>query len=152
MSLTLSGSSVLQCLKLGDALEIRNGIIFDFYSGLPHMYSINISTLSVKYTSLKRVLFSSFLTETKLRSSSLNVPLPHPGSALSTASHAPLSLHRSTSTSPHTSPHNHSPTSNLGSLNVGPVSSSSTRRYEGGEGGLKPWQKTLSVSCVLYWK
>ena len=68
-------------------------------------------------------------SETKLRSSSLNVPLPRPGIAVSTASH------RSASTSPHTSPHNHSPTSSLGSLNVGPVSSSFTRRYEGGEGG-----------------
>ena len=93
------------------------------------MYSINISTLSVKYTTLKHVLFSCSLAETKLRSSSLNVPLPRPGSALSTASH------RSASTSPHTSPHNHSPTSSLGSLNVGPVSSSFTRRYEGGGGG-----------------
>ena len=37
MSPTLSGSSVLQRVKLGDALEIRNGIIFDFYLGLPHI-------------------------------------------------------------------------------------------------------------------
>ena len=29
---------LLQCTKLGDALEIRNGITFDFYSGLPHIY------------------------------------------------------------------------------------------------------------------
>ena len=36
MSPTLSGSSALQCIKLGDALEIRNGI-FDFYPGLPHI-------------------------------------------------------------------------------------------------------------------
>ena len=31
MSPTLSVSSALQCVRLGDALEIRNGIIFDFY-------------------------------------------------------------------------------------------------------------------------
>ena len=37
MSPTLSGSSALQHIKLGDALEIRNGIIFDFYPGLPHI-------------------------------------------------------------------------------------------------------------------
>ena len=37
MSPTLSGSSALQRVKLGDALEIRNGIIFDFYSGLSHV-------------------------------------------------------------------------------------------------------------------
>ena len=38
MSLTLSGSSALWCVKLGDALEIRNGITFDFYPGLPHIH------------------------------------------------------------------------------------------------------------------
>ena len=38
MSPALSGSSVLQRVELNDALEIRNGIIFDFYSGLPHIY------------------------------------------------------------------------------------------------------------------
>ena len=38
MSPTLSRSSALQRVKVGDALEIRNGIIFDFYSGLPHIY------------------------------------------------------------------------------------------------------------------
>ena len=27
-----SGSSALQCFKCGDAIEICNGIIFDFYS------------------------------------------------------------------------------------------------------------------------
>ena len=37
ISPTLSGSSALQRVKLSDALEIRNGIIFDFYSGLPHV-------------------------------------------------------------------------------------------------------------------
>ena len=37
MSPTLSGSSVLWHVKLGDALEICDGIIFNFYPGLPHM-------------------------------------------------------------------------------------------------------------------
>ena len=37
MSPTLSGSSVLHRVKLGDVLEIRDRIIFDFYPGLPHM-------------------------------------------------------------------------------------------------------------------
>ena len=41
MSPTLSGSSALQRVKLGDVIEIRNGIIFDFYSGLPHMHLLN---------------------------------------------------------------------------------------------------------------
>ena len=35
MSPALSRSSALYHVKLGDALEIRNGIIFDFYWGLP---------------------------------------------------------------------------------------------------------------------
>ena len=36
-------------IKLGDALEIRDGIIFDFYPGLPHMlfyYSHNLKKQS----------------------------------------------------------------------------------------------------------
>ena len=40
MSPALSGSSALQRVKLGDALEIRDGIIFDFYPGLPHIMYI----------------------------------------------------------------------------------------------------------------
>ena len=38
MSPALSRSLALQHVKLSDALEIREGIIFDFYPGLPHMY------------------------------------------------------------------------------------------------------------------
>ena len=38
MSPASSGSLVLQCVKLGDVLEIHDGIIFDFDLGLPHMY------------------------------------------------------------------------------------------------------------------
>ena len=43
MSPTLSGSSALQHIKPGDALEICDGITFDFYLGLPHIlnYIIN---------------------------------------------------------------------------------------------------------------
>ena len=39
MSPTLSGSSALKRVKLGDALEMHDRIIFNFYSGLPHIYS-----------------------------------------------------------------------------------------------------------------
>ena len=39
MSPTPNGSSVLQRFECGNALEIRNGIMFDFYPGLPHMFS-----------------------------------------------------------------------------------------------------------------
>ena len=37
MSPTLSGSFALRRVKVGDALKISNGIIFDFYPGLAHM-------------------------------------------------------------------------------------------------------------------
>ena len=46
MSLALSGSSALYRVKHGDALEIHNGIIFDFYPGLPHMCSCTAYTSS----------------------------------------------------------------------------------------------------------
>ena len=36
MSLTHNGITVLQC---GNAVEMRNGIMFDFYPGLPYIYS-----------------------------------------------------------------------------------------------------------------
>ena len=37
MSHAPSGSLVLQCIKLGVALEIHDAIIFDFFSELPHV-------------------------------------------------------------------------------------------------------------------
>ena len=37
MSLTPNGSSVLQRFECSCALEIRNGIMFDFYPGLSHV-------------------------------------------------------------------------------------------------------------------
>ena len=39
MSLTLNGSSALECYKCGNAIEICNRIMFDFYPGLPYMKS-----------------------------------------------------------------------------------------------------------------
>ena len=38
MNPALNGSSVLERFKCGDAIEIWNGIMFDFYPGLPHIY------------------------------------------------------------------------------------------------------------------
>ena len=37
MSPALNGSFVLQHFERGNAIEIRNGIMFDFYPGLPHI-------------------------------------------------------------------------------------------------------------------
>ena len=36
MSPALNGSPAIWCFECSDAIEIRNGIIFDFYTGLPH--------------------------------------------------------------------------------------------------------------------
>ena len=38
MSPTFNGSSALRHFEHGDVIEIRDGITFDFYTGLPHMY------------------------------------------------------------------------------------------------------------------
>ena len=38
MSPALNGSSTLERFEQSNASEIRNGIMFDFYPGLPHMY------------------------------------------------------------------------------------------------------------------
>ena len=40
MSPVLNGSSMLEHFEHSDATEIRNGIMFDFYTGLPHIYHI----------------------------------------------------------------------------------------------------------------
>ena len=34
----LNGSSAIRRFEHSDAIEIRDGITFDFYTGLPHMY------------------------------------------------------------------------------------------------------------------
>ena len=39
MSPTLNGSFALECFERSNAIEIRNGIMFDFYPGLPHMHN-----------------------------------------------------------------------------------------------------------------
>ena len=44
MSPTLNRSSVLGCFEHGNAIKIRNRIMFDFYPGLPHLFL----TLSAK--------------------------------------------------------------------------------------------------------
>ena len=35
----LNGSSVLECFECGNAIEIRNRIMFNFYLGLSHNYA-----------------------------------------------------------------------------------------------------------------
>ena len=38
MSPALNGSSAIRRFERSDAIEIHDGITFDFYTGLPHMY------------------------------------------------------------------------------------------------------------------
>ena len=40
MSPTLNGSSAIRRFERSNAVEIRDGITFDFYTGLPHIYLI----------------------------------------------------------------------------------------------------------------
>ena len=37
MSPALNGSSAIRCFEGSDAIEMRDGITFDFYTGLPHI-------------------------------------------------------------------------------------------------------------------
>ena len=46
MSSAPSGNLALQRVELGDALEIRDRIIFDFYPGLPHILKLATSSWS----------------------------------------------------------------------------------------------------------
>ena len=36
----LNRSSALECFERGNAIEIHNGIMFDFYPGLPHLSTL----------------------------------------------------------------------------------------------------------------
>ena len=47
MSPTLNGSTALQRFERGNAVEIHNGIMFDFYLGLPHLYNLMVYTAGV---------------------------------------------------------------------------------------------------------
>ena len=59
MSAALSGSSVIRHFERSDAIEIRDGITFDFYAGLPHIHSqSNVQhciTVCIRYTSLPMI-------------------------------------------------------------------------------------------------
>ena len=49
MSPALNISSALQLFERSNAIEIRNGIMFDFYPGLPHMHHSASYTCSLFY-------------------------------------------------------------------------------------------------------
>ena len=52
MSPAFNKISALRCFKHGNAIEIQNGIMFDFYLVLPqlHMFAVVIPPLIVAYT------------------------------------------------------------------------------------------------------
>ena len=43
MSPALNASFALQCFKCSNAIELHNGIMFDFYPGLPHVEIENVA-------------------------------------------------------------------------------------------------------------
>ena len=44
---TLNGSIALQRFEHGNTVDIRNGIMFDFYPGLPHVYWHSVSCTTI---------------------------------------------------------------------------------------------------------
>ena len=49
MSSALNGSSAIQRFEGSNAIEIRNGITFDFYTGLPHVnFNVQCSMFNVQ--------------------------------------------------------------------------------------------------------
>ena len=61
MGPTPNGSSALQRFERGNALEIRNGIMFDFYPGLPHIQFRELkSEKDVKILTLALLLYMPF--------------------------------------------------------------------------------------------
>ena len=52
MSPALNGSSAVRCFEHSDAIEICNGIILDFYMGLPHICSAQSENLRFLETAI----------------------------------------------------------------------------------------------------
>ena len=48
LSLALNGSSALQHFERGNTVKIRNGIMFDFYPGLPHLLVAQLQAVSYR--------------------------------------------------------------------------------------------------------
>jgi len=62
MSPTLNGNLALQCFKHSNAVEMYNGIMFNFYRGLPHLsclkssIPVDLSCFGKLYLALKNNL------------------------------------------------------------------------------------------------
>ena len=52
MSPALNGSLAIQRFERSDAIEIRDGITFDFYTGLSHILSIHTTLYALHYGNL----------------------------------------------------------------------------------------------------
>ena len=64
MSPALNGSSAIRRFERSDAIEIHDGITFDFYMGLPHIvYVLRCGTASDKVFSCKKLRNKLFLTQ-----------------------------------------------------------------------------------------
>ena len=64
MSHALNGSSMLEHFKRSNTTEIHNGIMFDFYPGLPHIRVVEGPICGVAYyiISLSLILLCFFLS------------------------------------------------------------------------------------------
>ena len=69
---TLSGNSALQHVKLGDGFEIHDGIIFDFYPGLPLCTYLALSSSSATSGSVLVTMTPRFI----LAGSSAQLEIP----------------------------------------------------------------------------
>ena len=59
MSPALNGSSAIQRFERSNAIEIRDGITFDFYTGLPHIYvEENLGTKSSTFNKINQAFIS----------------------------------------------------------------------------------------------
>ena len=59
MSLALNGSSAIQHFEGNDAIQIRDGITFDFYMGPPHVLIIQLLHMYSRITLRQRCLVKS---------------------------------------------------------------------------------------------
>ena len=67
MSLAFNGRSVLEHFECVNAIEIHNGIMFDFSPGLPHMYNYHkvITNLKTTKPQLGKQVSRQFCPQTK---------------------------------------------------------------------------------------
>ena len=69
MSPTVNGSSALQRFERSNAIEIRNGIMFNFYPGLPHII------LSIYVTARNTTCCHTFFHQPNITKSWTNIDL-----------------------------------------------------------------------------